>query len=156
MQAGLRSGSATLDGLIFYPQAERLQGAQALYQMFMNQALSKEDGLGTIPGMNETIAGPIADQLLNVFASGNPNLVGSSAWQSPGDANAVSPENISLVEPAVLRVRRAAAIPSAAHRAVHGQQMDAGHHLGFDHGDGAVQRRSGPKRTRLGLSPRRG
>ena len=91
---GAQVGSATLDGLIFYPQAERLQGAQALYQMFMNQALSKEDGLGTIPGINQAIAGPIADQLLNEFAFGNPNMVGSSAWQNPGDGNAVSPDNI--------------------------------------------------------------
>jgi hypothetical protein len=96
---GAQVGPATLDGLIFYPQAERLQGAQALRQMFMNQALSKEDGLGTIPGVNEAIAGPIADQLLNVFASGNPNLVGSSAWQTPGVGNAVSPDNIIYWNP---------------------------------------------------------
>jgi hypothetical protein len=91
---GAQVGPATLDGLTFYPQAERLQGAQALYQMFMNQALSQEYGVGAIPGVNETIAAPLADQLLNVFASGNPNLVGSSAWQTPGDGNAVSPDNI--------------------------------------------------------------
>jgi Carboxypeptidase regulatory-like domain len=91
---GAQVGSATLDGLIYYPQAERQQGGQALYQMFMDQALSQEDGLGTLPGINQAIAGPIADQLLNCFASGNPNLVGSNAWQNPGDGNAVSPDNI--------------------------------------------------------------
>jgi hypothetical protein len=32
--------------------------------------------------------------LLNVFAFGNPNMVGSSNWQNPGDGNAVSPDNI--------------------------------------------------------------
>ncbi len=37
---GAEVGPATLDGLIYYPQAERQQGAQALYTMFMNQALS--------------------------------------------------------------------------------------------------------------------
>ncbi len=91
---GAQVGSATLDGLIFYPQAERLQGAQALYQEFMNEARSKEYGLGTIPGVNEIIAGPLADQLINTFAFGNPNLVGSSAWKNPGDGNAVSPDNM--------------------------------------------------------------
>jgi len=80
--------------LIFYPAAERLQGAQALYQMFMNQALSQEFGLGTIPGINQAIAGPLADQLLNCFASGAANMEGSTAWQTPGDGNAVSPDNI--------------------------------------------------------------
>jgi hypothetical protein len=89
-------GPATLDGLIFYPQVERLQAGQALRQMLMNQALDQEDGFGSLPGINETIAGPIADQLLNMFASGNPNLVGSSAWRNPGDGNAVSPDNIRL------------------------------------------------------------
>jgi Carboxypeptidase regulatory-like domain len=91
---GAQVGPATLDGLILYPQAVRLQGAQALYQMFMNQALSKEGGFGTIPGVNQAVAGPIADQLINDFAFGNPNMVGSPAWQQPRDANAVSPDNI--------------------------------------------------------------
>ncbi len=91
---GIQVGPATPDGLVFYPQAERLQGGEALRQMLMDQALSQEDGLGTIPGVNDNIAGPIADQLLNTFASGNPNLVGSDAWKNPGDANAVSPDNM--------------------------------------------------------------
>lgn len=91
---GAEVGSATLDGLIFYPEAERVQGANALYQMLMNQALSKEGGFGTIPGVNQEIAGPIADQLLNDFAFGDPTMVGSTAWQEPGDGNAVSPDNI--------------------------------------------------------------
>jgi hypothetical protein len=99
VSAGAQVGAATLDGLIYYPQAERQQAAQALYQMFMTQALSQEYGLGTLPGVNEAIAGQIADQLLNAFASGNPNLVGSSAWQNPGDGNAVSPDNIILWNP---------------------------------------------------------
>jgi hypothetical protein len=96
---GAQVGPATLDGLIFYPQAERLAGSQALRQMVLNQALDKEDGLGTIPGINEAIAGPIADQLLNMFAFGNPDMAGSSAWQNPGDGNAVSPDNILYWNP---------------------------------------------------------
>ena len=96
---GAQVGPATLDGLIFYPQAERLAGAKALRQMVLNQALDKEHGVGTIPGINDAIAGPIADQLLNVFAFGNPNMAGSSAWQDPGDGNAVSPDNILYWNP---------------------------------------------------------
>jgi hypothetical protein len=91
---GARVGSATKDGLIFYPQSERQAAAQALRSLLLDQALSKEAGLGTIPGINEAVAGGIADQLLSCFAFGNPNLVGSSAWQNPGDGNAVSPDNI--------------------------------------------------------------
>lgn len=99
IQAGAQVGSETLDGLVYYPQAERLQAAQALYQMLMNQALSQEQGLGTLPSADAQIAGPIADQLLNEFASGNPNMVGSTAWQTPGDGNAVSPDNILFWNP---------------------------------------------------------
>lgn len=96
---GAQVGSQTLDGLIFYPAAERLAAASALYQMFMEQALSVEGGFGTIPGINQAVAGPLADQLLNMFASGNPNLAGSNAWQTPGDGNAVSPDNIIFWNP---------------------------------------------------------
>jgi hypothetical protein len=62
--------------------------------MLLDQALSKEYGLGTIPGVDEAIAGPIADQLLNCFAFGDANMAGNSGWQNPGDGNAVSPDNI--------------------------------------------------------------
>lgn len=96
---GAQVGPETLDGLIYYPAAERVSAATALYQMFMEQALSVEGGFGTIPGVNQAVAGPLADQLLNMFASGNPNLPGSSAWQSPGDGNAVSPDNIIFWNP---------------------------------------------------------
>jgi hypothetical protein len=96
---GAQVGPETLDGLIYYPAAERLSASSALYQMFMEQALSVEGGFGTIPGINQAVAGPLADQLLNMFASGNPNLAGSTAWQSPGDGNAVSPDNIIFWNP---------------------------------------------------------
>lgn len=96
---GAQVGPQTLDGLIYYPAAERLAAANGLYQLFMEQALSQEGGFGTIPGVNQAIAGPLADQLLNMFASGNPNLAGSNAWQNPGDGNAVSPDNIIFWNP---------------------------------------------------------
>jgi hypothetical protein len=96
---GAQVGPQTLDGLIYYPAAERVSAANGLYQLFMEQALNQEGGFGTIPGINQAIAGPLADQLLNVFASGNPNLPGSNAWQNPGDGNAVSPDNIIFWNP---------------------------------------------------------
>jgi hypothetical protein len=99
VEAGAAVDATTLDGLTYYSESVRQLGAQALYQGVLNQALSQEDGLGTIPGINQAIAGPIADQLLNTFAFGNPNMVGSSAWQSPGDGNAVSPDNIQFWNP---------------------------------------------------------
>jgi hypothetical protein len=94
IQQGAAVDSQTLDGLIFYPEADRLQGAESLRQNVLNAALNQEDGLGSIPGINSTIAGPIADQLLNDFAFNNPNAVGSSQWQNPGVGHAVSPDNI--------------------------------------------------------------
>jgi PKD domain len=96
---GAQVGPQTLDGLTYYPAAERVAAGNALYQLFMEQALDQEGGFGTIPGINQAIAGPLADQLLNIFASGNPNLAGSSAWQNPGDGNAVSPDNIIFWNP---------------------------------------------------------
>jgi hypothetical protein len=99
VEAGAAVDGDTLDGLTYYSESERQAGAQALYQGVLNQALSQEDGLGTIPGINPDIAGPIADQLLNTFAFGDPNMVGSSAWQSPGDGNAVSPDNVQFWNP---------------------------------------------------------
>ena len=89
----------TLDGLIYYSQEDRQGGGNALYNLFMEQALNQEDGLGSIPGINDTVAGPIADQLLNCFAFGDPNMVGQSNWQDPGVGNAVSPGNIALWSP---------------------------------------------------------
>jgi len=93
------ASNPTLDGLIYYPEQERQAGAAALYALFMQQALSKEGGFGTLPGVNDTVAGPIADQLLNCFAFGDPNMVGQNNWQNPGVGNAVSPDNIMLWSP---------------------------------------------------------
>jgi hypothetical protein len=89
----------TLDGLFFYSQQEREQASQVLNTIFQNQVLDQEGFIADIPGVGSTIASNIADQILNEFASGNPNLYGSSAWQTPGDANAVSPDNISWWNP---------------------------------------------------------
>jgi len=97
---GAQVGSSTLDGLIFYPQAERASGGEALYQMFLNQALNQEGGFGLWFGgaINDAVAGPLANQLLNNFAFGDSDLH-SDAWRTPGDGNAVSPDNIILWNP---------------------------------------------------------
>jgi hypothetical protein len=95
------ANEATPDGLAFYPADERATAGAALRAMFMSQALSQEGGFGQLFGgaVNEAIAGPIADQLLNEFAFGNADMIGSSAWQSPGDGNAISPDNITFWNP---------------------------------------------------------
>ena len=95
LDAGAAVESTTLDGLFYYPQQEREQASQVLNTIFQNQVLDQEGFIADIPGVGTAIASSIADQILNEFASGNPNLYGSSAWQTPGDANAVSPDNIS-------------------------------------------------------------
>ncbi len=89
----------TPDGLVFYSEDVRRAGGQALYNLFMQQALDKELGLGTLPGVSDAIVGPIADQLLNCFAFGDPTMVGSDNWQNPGVGNAISPDNIMLWSP---------------------------------------------------------
>jgi hypothetical protein len=97
---GARVGSATLDGLIYYPQAERATAGQMLYQVLLEQALNAEGGFGTLfdGGVDQLIAGPIANQILNDFAFGNADLQ-TNAWQTPGDGNAVSPDNTRLWNP---------------------------------------------------------
>jgi hypothetical protein len=64
---GVQVRPATLDGLVYYPQADRQQAAQGLYQMFMEQALSQEMGLGTLPGCERSHCGsdrgPVAERV---------------------------------------------------------------------------------------------
>ena len=91
--------STTPDGLFYYSQAERQAASTVLNSIFQNMILEKEGVFADIPFLSTDIASDIADQILNEFASGNPNLYGSSAWQTPGDANAVSPTNISWWNP---------------------------------------------------------
>jgi hypothetical protein len=87
---------STLDGPFYYTEGERQTASQQLNTDFQNKVLDQEGFIAKILTLGSTmIASNIADQILNEFASGNPNLYGSSAWESPGDANAVSPDNIS-------------------------------------------------------------
>ena len=89
----------TLDGLFYYPEPERLRACQVLYALFEGMALDQEGIFADIPFVGMFVAGHIADQVVNVFVFGDPNMYGSSKWQKPGDGNAVSPWNISWWNP---------------------------------------------------------
>jgi hypothetical protein len=92
---GALTGPQTLDGLFFYPQAERATGGNVLNGIFQQNVLDAEGWVSNIPFISTAIAGDIADQFLNTFAFDDAaNGYGSNAWQQPGDANAVSPDNI--------------------------------------------------------------
>ncbi len=95
MSQGAQVGERTLDGLFYYSGSERQQAAQVLNQIFENQVLQHEGFFQHIPLLSVDIACNIADQIMNVFAFNNPNMYGSSAWLAPGDANAVSPDNLT-------------------------------------------------------------
>jgi hypothetical protein len=98
VQAGAAVETTTLDGLFYYSQQDRAQAATVLNAIFQSQILEKE-GVFQSSFASTVIASSIADQIMNMFAFGNPNMYGSSAWQNPGDANAVSPDNISWWNP---------------------------------------------------------
>lgn len=97
--AGAEVGATTLDGLFYYSQAERQTAAQVLNSIIYNEAVQHEGFAQYIPILGTEIAENIADQILNMFAYNNPNMYGSSAWQTSGDANAVSPDNIRWWNP---------------------------------------------------------
>lgn len=99
LSQGAAVGATTLDGLFYYSQAERQKAAQVLNSIIYNQALQHEGFAQYIPILGPDIAQNIADQILNMFASNDPNKYGSSDWQNSGDANAVSPDNITWWNP---------------------------------------------------------
>ena len=96
---GAEVGATTLDGLFYYSQAERQTAAQVLNSIIYNEAVEHEGFAQYIPFLGTEIAQNIADQILNMFAYNDPNMYGSSAWQTSGDANAVSPDNITWWNP---------------------------------------------------------
>jgi hypothetical protein len=89
----------TPDGLFYYSESERQNAGQMLNSLLNNQVQEQEGFFQYIPFLGSAIAQAIADQILNMFAFGNPNTYGSSNWQNPGDANAVSPDNIQWWNP---------------------------------------------------------
>jgi hypothetical protein len=93
---GAAVGSTTLDGLFYYPEDERRRAGEMLFQILKNKVLDEYTWLRDIPGIGPDYAGKFADQMLNMFAFGDPDMFGKSDWKDhPGDANAVSPENIN-------------------------------------------------------------
>jgi hypothetical protein len=96
---GAEVGATTLDGLFYYSNDQRAKAGQVLNAIIVNQAQEHEGFAAYIPFLGADFADAIADQVLNMFAFGDPNKYGSSDWQNPGDANAVSPDNIRWWNP---------------------------------------------------------
>ena len=81
----------TLDGLFYYTEAERQVCAQWLYNTVWNMADAQAGWAGELL---THAADYYADELLNTFAADNSSTEDSSnAWQTPGDANAISPND---------------------------------------------------------------
>ena len=91
---GAAVGDNTLDGLCFYSQQERQVAGQVLFTQLQSDIQNQEGAFSGIPVLGSAVASSLADQITNTFASGNPDMAGSSAWQAPGTGNAVSPDNI--------------------------------------------------------------
>ncbi len=87
-------GPDTPDGLFFYSSARRQAAAQILNSVLNNMVMEKEGFAQNLPVVNSAVAQSIANQVLNMFASNKANMNSSLAWQNPGDANAVSPDDI--------------------------------------------------------------
>jgi hypothetical protein len=98
LPAGVPVGPAELDGLFFYSEAERQAGGQVLNAIFQTEVNDKAGFWGSVASFfGWDIAADIADQFLNTFAFDDAaNGYGSDAWQNPGNANAVSPDNIQM------------------------------------------------------------
>jgi len=102
-QSALDSGAAavatTLDGLFFYSRAERQPAARVLFAQLTSDIENQEGAFASIPVLGSDIASQLAEQIVNDFAFGNPDMAGSSNWQSPGTGNAVSPDDILFWNP---------------------------------------------------------
>jgi len=81
----------TLDGLFYYPEAERTTCAQWLYNKVWNLAEAQAGWAGELL---THAADYYSDELLNTFAVDDSSTEDSSnAWQTPGNANALSPND---------------------------------------------------------------
>lgn len=98
LPTGVPVGPQELDGLFYYSQAERQAGGTVLDAIFQTQISDVAGLLGEVASwFGWNVASDIADQILNTFAFDDAaNGYGSNAWQTPGDANAVSPDNIQM------------------------------------------------------------
>jgi hypothetical protein len=96
---GADVGTQTLDGLEYYSESQRQVAGNVLYQDMVDQVTNAEGAFADVPWAGSGIADAIAAQMCNMFAFGNPNMAGNGAWENPGDANAVSPDNIQFWNP---------------------------------------------------------
>lgn len=94
--AGAAAVSNTLDGLCFYPEAERITAGTLLHAQLASQIKNKEGVFASVPIIGDAVANSLADQISNTFAFGNADMAGNSAWQHPGTGNAVSPDDITF------------------------------------------------------------
>ncbi len=97
--SGAAASTKTLDGLFFYSEAERQTAGQLLFAELESDIHNQEGVFSGVPIIGSDVAASLASQIVNDFASGNPNMAGSSNWQNPGSANAVSPEDIQFWNP---------------------------------------------------------
>jgi hypothetical protein len=93
---GAAAGSNTLDGLFLYSEAERQTAGKVLFAELQSDIENQEGAFADVPILGSDVASSLADQIVNDFAFGNPNMPGSSNWQTPGAGNAVSPDNITF------------------------------------------------------------
>lgn len=94
--SGAAASTNTLDGLFFYSEAERQTAGQLLFVELKSDIQNQEGVFSGVPIIGSDVAASLAAQIVNDFASGNPDMAGSSNWQNPGSANAVSPEDIQF------------------------------------------------------------
>ena len=93
--AGAAVNDATLDGLYLYTESKRIAAANWLYQTVYDMAHNEAGFFGTL---FTDAPDNVANQLCNTFASdwADGGSKDSDAWKSPGDGNAVSPDNLIL------------------------------------------------------------
>ena len=94
---GAKVGPSTPDGLYLYSAAERLVGANWLYNSIYNQAYAQTGWLGELL---TRAADHIANEILNSFADDTTQTDDdNTTWQQTHDANAVSPDNLMFWQP---------------------------------------------------------
>jgi hypothetical protein len=91
---GATASNNTLDGLFFYSEAERQTAAQVLFAELESDIQNQEGAFSNVPILGSSIAAKLAEQIVNDFAFGNPDMAGKPNWKNPGTGNAVSPDNI--------------------------------------------------------------
>lgn len=97
--AGAAVDPGTPDGLYWYTTGERTRAAQWLYDEIHNAVYEKAGWFGNLL---TDAADDTASQILNAFANDSTDK-DSDAWRSPGDARAVSPDNILFWDPPSLQ-----------------------------------------------------